>query len=36
VKLIGEGSTSKVWLARSVCNPEMQYAIKIMSSEHMK
>lgn len=36
VKLIGEGSTCKVWLARSVDNPDMKYAIKIMSSGHMK
>lgn len=36
IKLLGEGSTCKVWLARSVCNPELKYAIKIMSSTHMK
>lgn len=36
IKMIGEGSTCKVWLARSVGNPKMRFAIKLMSSQHMR
>ena len=36
IKMIGEGSTCKVWLARSVGNPKMKFAIKLMSSQHMR
>lgn len=36
MKVIGKGSTAKVWLARSVENPSQQFAIKIMSAKYMK
>ena len=35
LKIIGTGSSCKVWLARSVANPRLCYAIKIMSSDYM-
>lgn len=36
VKVIGKGSTAKVWLARYVQDPSLQFAIKIMSASYMK
>lgn len=36
IKQIGEGSTCKVWLARSVANKDLKFAIKMFSSEHMR
>lgn len=36
IKIIGKGSTAKVWLARYVEDPSMQFAIKIMSAQYMK
>lgn len=36
IKVIGKGSTAKVWLARYVDDPSLQFAIKIMSSSYMK
>lgn len=36
IKVIGRGSTCKVWLARHVDQPSFQFAIKIMSSSYMK
>ena len=33
IKMIGEGSTCKVWLARSVGNPKMKFAIKLLFSK---
>lgn len=36
IKVIGRGSTAKVWLARYVDDPSLQFAIKIMSSSYMK
>jgi serine/threonine protein kinase len=36
IKVIGKGSTCKVWLARHVDQPSFQFAIKIMSSNYMK
>lgn len=36
VKVIGKGSTAKVWLARYVEDPSLQFAIKIMSSQYMR
>lgn len=36
IKIIGRGSTCKVWLARHVDQPSFQFAIKIMSSSYMK
>lgn len=36
IKVIGKGSTAKVWQARLVENPSSQVAIKIMSSKYMK
>lgn len=35
IKVIGKGSTAKVWLARYVDDPSLQFAIKIMSSSYM-
>jgi len=36
IRIIGRGSTCKVWLARHVDQPSFQFAIKIMSSQYMK
>merc|ERR1711981_1065576 len=36
IKVIGKGSTAKVWLARYVEDPSLQFAIKIMSSQYMR
>ena len=36
IKVIGKGSTAKVWLARYVEDPSMEFAIKIMTSQFMK
>lgn len=36
IKVIGKGSTAKVWLARYVEDPSIQFAIKIMSGQYMK
>jgi serine/threonine protein kinase len=36
IKVIGKGSTAKVWLARYVEDPSIQFAIKIMSAQYMK
>lgn len=36
VKVIGKGSTSKVWLARYVDDHSLTFAIKIMSSSYLK
>jgi serine/threonine protein kinase len=36
IKILGEGSTAKVWLARLIEDPTKQYAIKIMSAKFLK
>jgi serine/threonine protein kinase len=36
IKVLGEGSTAKVWLARMVEDPTKQFAIKIMSAKFLK
>ena len=36
MRVIGKGSTCKVWLARYVEDPSLQFAIKIMSSSYLK
>jgi len=36
IKILGEGSTAKVWLARLIEDPTKQFAIKIMSAKFLK
>ena len=36
IKIIGKGSTAKVWLARNVEDPTQQFAIKIMSTKYLR
>lgn len=36
IRVIDEGSTSKVWLARHVDYPQCEFAVKIMEQAYMK
>ena len=36
IKVIGQGSSAKVWLAQSIDNPDQQFAIKIMSTKYIE
>ena len=36
IKVIGKGSTCKVWLARYSEDPTLEFAIKILSSSYLK
>jgi len=36
IKILGEGSTAKVWLARLIEEPSKLFAIKIMNAKFLK
>ena len=35
IKIIGKGSSAKVWQARSVSDPNQQFAIKILTQNYL-